>query len=171
MITILELAQELQTSKTTISRKIKELDMKNRLELLDGKYYLTDEQARQIREAMSRHDTRNAPTRETRNVSERRAERTDTRRDTQFTKDLMQQIKEKDAQIKEKDAQIKELHKLLDQQQQLTMITQQRVLALEDQQQKKQRGIFARLFGTKPAQDPEPPKDQPGQEEQQNPNS
>ena len=164
MITILELAQELQTSKTTISRKIKELDMKNRLELLDGKYYLTDEQARQIREAMSRHDARNAPTRETRNVSERRAERTDTRRDTQFTKDLMQQIKEKDAQIKE-------LHKLLDQQQQLTMITQQRVLALEDQQQKKQRGIFARLFGTKPAQDPEPPKDQPGQEEQQNPNS
>ena len=83
----------------------------------------------------------------------------------------MQQIKEKDAQIKEKDAQIKELHKLLDQQQQLTMITQQRVLALEDQQQKKQRGIFARLFGAKPAQDPEPPKDQPGQEEQQNPNS
>ena len=150
MITILELAQELDTTKTTISRKIRELNIKNDLSMIDGKYYLTDDQADLIRGKMKRGTFRDIPPHVARNVSERgttnNVERTATDRnaeqDAQTIQDLM-------AQLREKDTQIKELHKLLDQQQQLNMITQQRLVALEDKQQAEPRGFFRRLFTKK----------------------
>lgn len=156
MITILGLAEELRTSKSTINRKIKELGLKSALEFSDGKYYLTDEQADTIRRTMKRTTADSEAKHDPGQITHHDAERSAPRRtnssasqDAQLIKDLMQQLKEKDAQIKQLHGIIEQNQTIIDQQQKLNLISQQRILALEDQQQKQAQpqGLFARLFG------------------------
>ena len=162
MITILELAAELQTSKSTINRKIRDLGLKGALEFSDGKYYLTQEQADKIRQDFTRHKPHQEDQKEGDNKASHEAKRGASRttaQDKQLIADLMAQLKEKDAQIKKLHGIIEQNQTIIDQQQKLNLISQQRILALEDQQQKQkteQKGFFARLFGKNRTQAQEP---------------
>lgn len=163
MITILELAEELHASKSTINRKIKDLNLKGALEFTDGKYYLTDEQADEIRRTMKRttppreanHDKKETPPHEAHHDARRSASD-----DKRIINDLLAQLKAKDEQIKELHGIIEQHQVIIDQQQKLNLISQQRILALEDKQQKEeQKGFFARLFG-KSRQQAQPQEEQ-----------
>ena len=146
MKSILELAQELNTSKTTINRKIRELNIKSGLTYSDGKYYLSDEQAEQIKRNMKRNKNINGASYEPQPIP---------RNDAQLIKKLLQQLEEKDTlikslqeTIKRQDEQINSYLVLLAQEQQLHKYTQNQLSELQERQRK---GFFARLFGKKDA--------------------
>lgn len=144
MISILELARELNTSKTTIGRKIKELNIKNGLTISDGKYYLSDEQAEQIRESLKRNKKKKVAELEAEQMGHDEAE---------TIKILLKQLENKDKQIerlqetiKQKDEHIKSYLVLLAQAQELQKQAYELYLIASEKQHK---GIFARLFGRK----------------------
>ena len=161
MQTIAELAQTLGVTKQAIHHKIDKLGIRNELQKVDGTYYLTDEQAGKIRSTATnsaihpkenRKDPAHVPTR-----------KSDRHKDNKIIELLERRIEAQEKQIEKKDAQIEalqkeqtRLHDLLDQQQKLTLIAEQKRLALEDQQNK---GIFARLFHrSKPTEQPQEPQ-------------
>lgn len=166
MITILELAQELHLGKSTISRKINELGIKEQLTKIDGAYYLSDEQADAVRSTTTHHKATHGA-----HQTSKRTKQAQTNSDAALIELLNKQLESREQELKALHDEVKELHRLLDQQQQLNLLEKQRVLALEDQQRKQQRGIFARLFGKKDTQGQTEPAKDPEQEEQPNPNS
>ncbi len=139
MISIFELAQEIGTSKTTISRKIRELDIKKGLIVEDGKYYLTDEQANRIREKLKHHKR-----------NEEQAQKPASH-EQQIIKKLLHQLEEKDKIIKKQQETIEKQTVLLAQEQQLH---KQTLDSLRELSERQNTGIFARLFSRKK----EPPK-------------
>ncbi len=66
-----------------------------------------------------------------------------------------QEIKRLDEALKEKSEQIAQLHKLIDQEQQLRMVTEQKLLLLEEKKEdeglhpeEEKKGFFRRIFGS-----------------------
>ena len=149
MQTIAELAHSLGVSKTAVSNKARKLGIKDDLQKIDGAYYFTDEQAEIITRNMKKPFAGKFADKE-----DSKTEGKDEPPQT-ITNLLMQQLEKKDEQIQALQEQVKSLQSLLDQQQKLHLITQQRLLALEDKQSKP--GLFARLFNRNKdtgAQDP-----------------
>ena len=143
MQTIRELAQALGVSKTAVNAKIKQLGIKDELQSEGGRYTLTDEQAEQIKSLFTANRKPQTENRE------------------QLPESLRKQIEELQKRIEQKDAQIADLHEiiktqatLIDQEQKLHLIAEQKLLALEDQAGRK-KGIFARLFRNKAEQPPQ----------------
>lgn len=163
MVTILELARELKTTKTTINRKIEALALKEQMVKTDGVYYLTDEQADNIRNEINRNATRHAPQRVAEpepaqkgnrngNGSQKLIEALERRIESQE-----KQLEKKDAQIEALEKEIARLHDLVDQQQKLTLFAEQRALMLEDKQRK---SLFYRLFHKDKDTEPQEPAPQ-----------
>lgn len=145
MKTIAEIAKQCNVSKTTISRYISVLDMKESIETDQaGTMLLTEEQEQKIKKALKQYEaTRNARNAPRKGKENKEPEKTEAATLAEI-KELKKQIAEKDAQIKELHSIIEKNQTIIDQQQKLTLITQQRILALEDKQNRP--GLFARLF-------------------------
>lgn len=161
MQTIGELAKSLNVSKTAIHNKLRDLGIKDDLQKVDGAYYLTDEQAEKVAQSIKKRPavkyTEKKTTKkgesdeENRKVNSKVIELLERRIDAQE-----KQIEKKDAQIDALQKEQARLHDLLDQQQKLTLIAEQKALALEDKQHK---GILSRLFHrSKPTEQPQEPQ-------------
>ncbi|WP_089413826.1 hypothetical protein [Staphylococcus epidermidis] len=150
MLTIKQLADKLGVSKPTITRN-KPDDLE--FEVIDGVNYINENMERQITEKVLQNKERYSG--DTRNETD----------DTPLIQQLMQENAFLRAQIEEKDALIKEQTKLLDQQQQLNLITGKRLNELETKEQTEteeqhsnetvtkhtvsegKKGFFSRIFG------------------------
>lgn len=64
-------------------------------------------------------------------------------------KQLQEQIKQQQAELDEKNSQINKLHEMLDNQQKLTAMANNKVLLLEEDSKKKKKGIFEVLRNKK----------------------
>ena len=150
MLTIKQLADKLGVSKPTITRnKPDDLEFK----VIDGVNYINENMEHQITEKVLQNKERYSG--DTRNETY----------DTPLIQQLMQENAFLRAQIEEKDALIKEQTKLLDQQQQLNLITGKRLNELETKEQTEteeqhsnetvtkhtvsegKKGFFSRIFG------------------------
>lgn len=144
MLTIKQLADKLGVSKPTITRnKPEHLEF----EVIDGVNYINENMERQITEKVLQNKERYSG--DTRNETD----------DAPLIQQLMQENAFLRAQIEEKDALIKEQTKLLDQQQQLNLITGKRLNELETEEQhrsetvtentvsEEKKGFFSRIFG------------------------
>lgn len=150
MLTIKQLADKLGVSKPTITRnKPEHLEF----EVIDGVNYINENMERQIAEKVLQNKERYSS--DTRNEKD----------DAPLVQQLLQENAFLRAQIEEKDALIKEQTKLLDQQQQLNLITGKRLNELETKEQteteeqqrsetvtektvsEEKKGFFSRIFG------------------------
>ena len=144
MLTIKQLADKLGVSKPTITRnKPEHLEF----EVIDGVNYINENMERQITEKVLQNKERYSG--DTRNETD----------DAPLIQQLMQENAFLRAQIEEKDALIKEQTKLLDQQQQLNLITGKRLNELETEEQHRSETVtentvseekkcfFSRIFG------------------------
>lgn len=150
MLTIKQLADKLGVSKPTITRnKPEHLEF----EVIDGVNYINENMERQITEKVLQNKERYSS--DTRNETD----------DAPLVQQLLQENAFLRAQIEEKDALIKEQTKLLDQQQQLNLITGKRLNELETKEQneteeqqrsetvtentvsEEKKGFFSRIFG------------------------
>lgn len=150
MLTIKQLADKLGVSKPTITRnKPEHLEF----EVIEGVNYINENMERQITEKVLQNKERYSS--DTRNEKD----------DAPLVQQLLQENAFLRAQIEEKDALIKEQTKLLDQQQQLNLITGKRLNELETKEQteteeqqrsetvtentvsEEKKGFFSRIFG------------------------
>lgn len=142
MLTIKQLADKLGVSKPTITRNKPE---HMEFTVIDGVNYIDDTLEQQITEKVLQNKTRysNDTSTET--------------HDSTLVQQLLQENAFLRAQIDEKDALLKTQAKLLDQQQQLNLITGQRLNELESDSEEstnvekesapEKKGIFKRWFG------------------------
>ena len=124
MITIKELADELNVSKTTIRNN---LPKGMSFSKIGNKNYINDELKRAIIEQM------NAQNKEFQHSSDKHTNNDNHRQIERELAFLRQQVDKKDEQLRIKDSQIEELSKLLKNQQILTLKSNERVENLETQ--------------------------------------
>lgn len=170
-ITIKSLSDELGISKQAITKRIKKLGFYDELQTVGGRLVLTDNQRKQVIEAFSAFEvgenqqppTDNQPTtdnqkenneREYRTVGDSTAsaeKETDNQKKEESTTDnqqiiiesLLMQLAEKDKQINELHQRLSEVHTLLNQQQHLMAVEQQKALPAVEE---KKKGILSYLM-------------------------
>ena len=127
MKTIQQLAYELNVSKTAIRKHIRKLNIEHQLVKKGNRFLIDEHQEYLIR--MSFTETEKEPGSRTEN------------------NDVSDIVRVLEKQLDEKQRTIDSLQKLLDQEQQLHLLTQQKLLALEDKTAEQKPGFWARLFG------------------------
>ena len=140
-ITVAALAKKLNVGKSTINRRLNELNLKQSLTVENGTFLLTEEQAEQVtRTILTRTKSKNDPAQNARHTEPLSKTGAGT------VAALLAQLEEKDRQIAEKDKQINDLHELLARQQ-ATIEASQNLLLLEQKKEEAQKiGFFKRLF-------------------------
>lgn len=140
MKTIKELSEDIGVSKVAIQKKIERLNIKNKM-IRDGNRWLVpDELENTIKLAFNKYDTDNQTSKNQEQTSN-------------ITETLVMMLQK---ELEEKNKQIEKLQTIINQEQQLRMVTEQKLLALEDKEkeenenQGKKQGFWGRLFGTKP---------------------
>jgi len=140
MKTIKELAEEIGVSKVAVQKKINRLNIKNKM-ILDGNRWLVpEEMEKSIKMAFNKYDDDN----QTDNNRE------DNENITQTLVSMLQR------ELEEKNKQIEKLQTIINQEQQLRMVTEQKLIAIEqkreeeNENQEKKRGLFGWIFGSKP---------------------
>lgn len=129
MKTLKQLADELSVSKTAIRKKIEKLGFRSRLQK-DGNQFLVDEELENlIKQAFADHSRTKTETN-----SETKME-TDSE-----TVSVLVSILQKE--LESKNEQILHLQKLLDQEQQLRMITEQKLLVIEEKKEEESKRKF-----------------------------
>ena len=120
--TIKQIADELGVSKTTVRKLIENLGLRSSLRKNGNQFAIDDNQKNMIKSAFlgDKSETKTQTKTETSSQSQ-----------TSEISDLIQMLKD---ELRAKDEQIERLHKLLDQEQQLRMVTEQKLLQLEDKQ-------------------------------------
>ncbi|XPH47527.1 hypothetical protein ICJ68_00030 (plasmid) [Staphylococcus lugdunensis] len=142
MLTIKQLADKLGVSKPTITRNKPE---HTEFTVIDGVNYINDTLEQQITEKVLQNKTRYSSDTSTET------------NDSTLVQQLLQENAFLRAQIEEKDALLKTQAKLLDQQQQLNLVTGQRLNELESGSEEdtevekesapEKKGLFKRWFG------------------------
>ncbi|HCY8997026.1 TPA: hypothetical protein O2C19_002850 [Staphylococcus aureus] len=142
MLTIKQLADKLGVSKPTITRNKPE---HAEFTVIDGVNYINDTLEQQITEKVLQNKTRYSSDTSTET------------NDSTLVQQLLQENAFLRAQIEEKDALLKTQAKLLDQQQQLNLVTGQRLNELESSSEEstevekesapEKKGLFKRWFG------------------------
>ena len=120
--TIKQIADELGVSKTTVRKIIENLGLRSSLRKNGNQFAINENQKNMIKSAFlgDKSETKTQTKTETSSQSQ-----------TSEISDLVAILK---AELRAKDEQIERLHKLLDQEQQLRMVTEQKILQLEDKQ-------------------------------------
>ena len=139
MKTIKELSEELGVSKVAIVKKTERLNIKNKL-VRDGNRLLVPEELEStIRKAFNKPPTDN--------------QTDNTQKETDnITQTLIGMLQK---ELEEKNKQIESLQTIINQEQSLRLITEQKLLALEQKEQKEddnqevKPGFWSRLFGKK----------------------
>ena len=135
MKTIKQIADELGVSKTAVRKKIENLGLRSSLRKNGNQFAIDEWQETLIKQGFfEKTQTENANQTQTENhindaVSEAVMEL------------LRQELEQKNEQLKEKDRQIAQLQKLIDQEQQLHMVTERKFQLLEQQQEQEKSDI------------------------------
>lgn len=131
MKTIKQIADELGVSKTAVRKKIENLGLRSSLQKNGNLFVVSDEQERLIKSAFSDNKT------------ETKTE-TCSQTETETVSALVSMLQK---ELDSKNEQIAHLQKLLDQEQQLRMVTEQKILALEDKQESTEKSsLWKRIF-------------------------
>ena len=130
MKTIKQIADELGVSKTAVRKKIENLGLRSGLQKNGNQFAIDENQERLIKSAFSESE------------AETRTE-TNSQTETETVSTLVSMLQR---ELDAKNEQIAHLQKLLDQEQQLRMVTEQKLLQIEDKQeeQPKKRWKFWR---------------------------
>lgn len=137
--TIKQIADELGVSKTAVRKKIENLGLRSGLRLNGNQFAIDEEQESLIKSAFFEDKTETGSRTKTETVSVLVS---------MLQKELdskNEQLQEKDRQIREKDKQIAEMQvqlsvnqKLIDQEQQLRMVTEKKFQLIEQQQEQEE---------------------------------
>lgn len=122
MKTIKQIADELGVSKTAVRKKIENLGLRSSLQKNGNQFAIDEKQEKLIKSAFSESETETET-------------ETSSRTETETVSTLVSMLqKELDA----KNEQIAHLQKLLDQEQQLRMVTEQKLLLIEEKQEQEE---------------------------------
>ena len=122
MKTIKQIADELGVSKTAVRKKIENLGLRSSLQKNGNQFAIDENQEKLIKSAFSESETETET-------------ETSSRTETETVSTLVSMLqKELDA----KNEQIAHLQKLLDQEQQLRMVTEQKLLLIEEKQEQEE---------------------------------
>lgn len=151
MKTIKQIAEEVGVSKTAVRKKIENLGLSEKLQTIGNRIVLDDKQERLIKSAFSQSETEaKSETKNQKSVSEKTES---FQLVSDLVKVLQEQLSEKDRQLAEKDRQIAELNerlveslKLVDHEQQLRMVTEQKMLVLEQGQEQEESVVEKRWW-------------------------
>ena len=122
MKTLTQIANELNVSKTAVRKKVEQSDLWNKLHK-DGNRYVVDEELENIIKSMF------SQTQKTKTKT-----KTKTETETESNKVLVSLLQR---ELEIKNEQISQLQKLLDQEQQLRMVSETKLLQLEEKENKK----------------------------------
>ena len=125
MKSIKQIAEEIGVSKTAVNKKIDQLKIRNRLSKIGNKWLIDETIENTIKNAF--------------------IDNTKTETNSETVSDIVSVLKE---QLLIKDKQIEQLQTLLDQEQKLRMVTEQKLLAMEETEApaEPKKGFWARLF-------------------------
>lgn len=123
MKTIKQIADELGVSKTAVRKKIENLGLRSGLQKNGNQFAIDENQERLIKSAFSGSE------------SETRTQ-TDSQTETETVSALVSMLQR---ELDAKNEQIAHLQKLLDQEQQLRMVTEQKLLQIEDKQEQEEQ--------------------------------
>lgn len=123
MKTIKQIADELGVSKTAVRKKIENLGLRYSLQKNGNQFVIDENQERLIKSAFSESE------------SETRTE-TNSQTETETVSALVSMLQR---ELDSKNEQIAHLQKLLDQEQQLRMVTEQKLLQIEDKQEQEKQ--------------------------------
>ena len=149
MKTILELSQEIGVSKVAINKKIQKLGLKNKLAKNGNMFLIDANQEKIIKQAFNySDDNQNGnPGDESYRINENQVS-------TLIT--MLQ------GQLEEKDRQIERLQTIINQEQTLRMVTEKKLLALEQKENEPRQGFFSRLFKPGSRREQDLNQDEPG---------
>lgn len=119
MKTIKQIADELGVSKTAVRKKIENLGLRSSLQKNGNQFAIDENQEKLIKSAFSESE------------AETRTE-TNSQTETETVSALVSMLQR---ELDAKNEQIAHLQKLLDQEQQLRMVTEQKLLQIEDKQE------------------------------------
>lgn len=123
MKTIKQIADELGVSKTAVRKKIENLGLRSGLQKNGNQFAIDENQEKLIKTAFSGSE------------SETRTQ-TDSQTETETVSALVSMLQR---ELDAKNEQIAHLQKLLDQEQQLRMVTEQKLLQIEDKQEQEEQ--------------------------------
>lgn len=123
MKTIKQIADELGVSKTAVRKKIENLGLRSSLQKNGNQFAIDENQERLIKSAFSESE------------AETKTE-TDSQTETETVSALVSMLQR---ELDAKNEQIAHLQKLLDQEQQLRMVTEQKLLQIEDKQEQEEQ--------------------------------
>lgn len=123
MKTIKQIADELGVSKTAVRKKIENLGLRSSLQKNGNQFAIDENQEKLIKSAFSE------------NEAETRTE-TNSQTETETVSALVSMLQR---ELDAKNEQIAHLQKLLDQEQQLRMVTEQKLLQIEDKQEQEEQ--------------------------------
>lgn len=133
MKTILELSQEIGVSKVAINKKIQKLGLKNKLAKNGNMFLIDANQEKTIKQAFNYSDDN-----QTDNKGAESYRINDNQVSTLIT--MLQ------GELEEKNRQIESLQTIINQEQALRMVTEQKLLALEQKESERKQGFFSRIF-------------------------
>ena len=140
MKTILELSQEIGVSKVAITKKIQKLGIKNKLAKNGNMFLIDANQEKVIKQAFNYSDD---------NQNDNKGSESYRINDNQVST-LINMLQ---GELEEKNRQIEQLQTIITQEQTLRMVTEKKLLALEQKENEPKPGFFGRLFGSRRAQD------------------
>ena len=129
MKTLKQLSEELGKSKTAIRKKIEKLGLRSRLHQNGNQFLIDEETETLIKQAFSLNQETNSET--------NREQKTET--DSETVSVLVSILQK---ELDSKNEQILHLQKLLDQEQQLRMVTEQKLLLIEEQKKEEPQKKF-----------------------------
>ena len=132
MKTILELSQEIGVSKVAVGKKIEKLGLKNKLAKNGNMFLIDANQEKMIKQAFNVADD---------NQNAKKSDESYRINDNQVST-LINMLQ---VELEEKNRQIERLQTIINQEQTLRMVTEKKLLALEEQTTPKE-GILSRLF-------------------------
>ena len=115
MKTIKQIADELGVSKTAVRKKIENLGLRSSLQKNGNQFAIDEEQEKRIKSAFLENETE-----------------TGSRTETETVSTLVSMLQK---ELEAKNEQIMHLQKLLDQEQQLRMVTEKKLLQIEEKQE------------------------------------
>ena len=119
MKTIKQIADELGVSKTAVRKKIENLGLRSSLQKNGNQFAIDEEQEKRIKSAFFENETETET-------------ETGSRTETETVSTLVSMLQK---ELEVKNEQIMHLQKLLDQEQQLRMVTEKKLLQIEEKQE------------------------------------
>ena len=149
MKTIRDLALEIGVSKVAVQKKIEKLNLKNDLVKRGNKLLIPDSVEYALKSAFNYTNENQDDNNEQENENNR----------VNYDNTLQTIIEMLRTELEEKNKQIDKLQTIINQEQQLRMVTEQKLLAVENKReeetakQEKKQGFFGWLFGSKPKEE------------------